>query len=216
MGIIKKGKQRTLYDYFSLDIYGNLPTAGRTKMPVLEPFNGDIPDRMVPFDEAYTKNITDCIIHFYVDDRRFLRLFRHPEKYLEFLRRCALVIEPDLSQYMNMPLAIRYAHAYLNRAMAAYLQQQGVRVISNITWTGVDSYGYSTDGRPVNSVVAVNCTGILSHDISKYVWREGYKNVVLPLNPSLIIRYGDRMPDENTDISVYFDNERIKRFENGR
>ena len=30
-----------------------------------------------------------------------------------------------------------------------------------------------------------------------------------------IIRYGDRMPDENTDISIFFDNERLKRLRHG-
>lgn len=204
-------KQRTLYEYFGLDIFGGLPTAGKTKMPVLKPFNGEIPDRTVAFDEAFNKNITDCIVHFYEDDRRFLRLFRNPEKYVPFLRKCSLVIEPDLSQYVNMALQIRYAHAYLNRAMAAYLQRQGANIVPNITWTGCDSYEYSTDGRPLESVIAVNCTGILSHDMSKYLWLEGYRNVVHPLRPTRIIRYGDRMPGEDASISIYFDNERIKR-----
>lgn len=216
MGKTTGCKQRTLYEYFDLDIFGNLPTAGKTKMPVLEPFNGEIPNRMVAFDEAFNKNITDCIVHFYEDDRRFLRLFRKPEKYVSFLCKCKLVIEPDLSQYVNMAYQIRYAHAYLNRAMAAYLQRQGANVVSNMTWTGCDSYDYSIDGRPWNSVVAVNCTGVLAHDMSKYIWREGYRNVVLPLHPTRIIRYGDRMPDENTSISIYFDNERIKRLRDGR
>lgn len=213
---LKVCRRRTLYDYFNLDILGDLPTAGKTQMPVLKPYVGEIPEKMVAFDEAYGKGITDCIVHFYEDDRRFLRLFRNPERYLQFLRECNLVIEPDLSQHANMPYAIRFAHAYLNRAMAAYLQKQGVNIVPNITWVGRDSYEYSIDGRPTNSIVAVNCTGILAHDMSKYIWREGYKNVVLPLSPLRIIRYGDRMPGENTEISIYFDNERVKRLRNGR
>ena len=213
----KPSKSRTSssFDYFNLDIFGSLPTAGREQMPVLEPYNGQIPDRMVAFDEAYTKNDTGCIVHFYEDDRRFMRIFRNPDKYMDFLCSCALVIEPDLSQYVNMPYPIRYAHAYLNRAMAAYLQRNGANVVSNLTWSLRDSYSYSIAGRPQNSIVAVNCTGILGHDISKYLWMEGYENVVLPLNPTYIIRYGDRMPNECTEKSVYFDNERLKRMRYG-
>ena len=184
-------------------------------MPALEPYNGDIPERMVGFEEAYTKKDTNCIIHFYEDDRRFLRVFRNPEKYLDFLKQCALVIEPDLSQYANMPYPIRLAHAYLNRAMAAYLQKNGCNVVSNLTWSLRDSYHYSIAGRPQCSVVAVNSTGILGHDMSMYLWREGYKNVVLPLHPTHIIRYGDRMPDENVALSVYYDNERLKKLRYG-
>lgn len=210
------GTRRTLLDYFSLDIFGHLPVAGRERMPVLKPFTDEaLPGRMVAFDEAYTKDDTECIVHFYEDDRRFLRLFRNPWKYLGFLRRCAVVVAPDLSQYADMAYPIRLAHAYLNRAMAAWLQGEGVSVVPNVTWSRGDSYGYSVAGMPEESVIAVNCTGVIGHDISMYRWREGYRNVVLPLKPRRIIRYGDRMPGELVDISVYFENERLKRLRDG-
>lgn len=210
-----KSKQRTLFEYFWQDIFKELPIDPETRMPILKPYNGPIPGRMLAFDEAYRKKDTDCIVHFYEDDRRFLRIFRNPDKYLKFLKKCALIIEPDLSQFIDMPHQIRAAHAYLNRAMAVYLQQQGCNMVSNLTWSLRDSYEYSLSGRPQYSIVAVNCTGILGHDVSMYVWREGYKNIVLPLHPTQIIRYGDRMPDENTDISIFFDNERLKRLRHG-
>lgn len=44
---------------------------------------------------------------------------------------------------------------------------------------------------------------------------EGYKNVVLALGPTKILRYGDRMPNEKTDINVYYDNPNIKRLRYG-
>lgn len=215
--IKKESIRRTLYDYFMLDIFSTLPTVGKEQMPVLEPVdpNLELPNEMVAFDEAFTKKKTDCIVHFYTDDRRFLRIFRNPKKYLPFLKKCAAVIEPDLSQYANMPYALRQAHAWLNRALAAWLQNQGVRIIQNITWSLKDSYHYSLQGRAKNTIVAVNCTGIIGHDFSKYIWREGYKNVVLALNPTRILRYGDKMPDERTDISVYFDNSNLRHLRNG-
>lgn len=213
--IKKQQKSCTLYDYFNLDIFNGIVNITIQDMPIIQPYNGEIPSRMVAFDEAYTKNDTDCIVHFFEDDRRFLRIFRNPDKYLPFLSKCALVIEPDLSQYANMPYPIRQANAYLNRAMAAYMQQNGVNVVPNITWSLSDSYEYSIAGRPKNSVIAVNCTGILGHEMSMHLWRKGYKNVVLPLSPTKIIRYGDIMPDEMTDISIYFSNERIIRLRHG-
>lgn len=214
----RNNKRRTLYDYFNLDILGNLPTAGKEQMPVLEPVdcNLKLPDKMISFDEAYTKKTTDCIIHFFTDDRRFLRLFHNPQKYLSFLRKCAAVIEPDLSQYANMPFAIRQAHAWLNRAIAAWLQHNGVKIIQNITWSLKDSYGYSLAGRAKNTIVAVNCTGILGHGVSKYLWEEGYKNIVLALQPTKILRYGDKMPNEMEEISVYFENPNFIHLRNGR
>lgn len=215
----KRGRRvtRTLYDYFNLDIFSTLPTVGKEQMPVLEPVDADLklPNDMVAFDEAFTKKKTNCIVHFFTDDRRFLRIFRNPKKYLPFLKKCAAVIEPDLSQYINMPYALRQVHAWLNRALAAWLQMQGVKIIQNITWSLKDSYEYSLQGRAKNTIVAVNCTGILGSDFSKYLWKQGYKNVVLPLNPTKILRYGDRMSGERTDISVYFDNPNFNIHRNG-
>lgn len=209
------GRQRSLFDYFNLDIFNNLPTIKDSWIPYLKPYRGKVPNRMTAFDEALTKGDTECIVHFYEDDRRFLRLFRHPEKYLDFLRHCALVIEPDLSQYCDMAYPIRQAHAYLNRAMAVYMQQLGVRVIPNIAWSHRDSYDIARCGVPKNAVVAVNCTGIIKHSASLYRWREGYKHVVLPLQPSTIIRYGNRIEGELDNISVYFENKNLKYLRNG-
>ena len=88
----KNGRRvtRTLYDYFNLDIFSTLPTVGKEQMPVLEPVDADIklPNDMVAFDEAFTKKKTNCIVHFFTDDRRFLRIFRNPKKYLPFLKKC--------------------------------------------------------------------------------------------------------------------------------
>lgn len=216
----KKGnsRRRSLYDYFNLDIFGNLPTIGTEQMPILQPLDSNInlPNRLMEFSLAYTKQCTDCIIHFFTDDRRFLRLIRNPEKYLPFLRKCPAVIEPDLSQFADMPYPMRQAHAWLNRAIAAWLQTKGVNIIQNITWSLRDSYGYSLTGRAKNTVIAVNSTGILKHDFSQYLWKEGYKNVVLPLKPTKILRYGDKMPNEMTDISVYFENPNFRNLRYGR
>lgn len=211
-------ERRTLYDYFNLDIFGGLPTAGKEQMPILRPIelNIELPNEMMSFDEAYSKNITDCIIHFFTDDRRFLRIVRNPKKYLPFLKRCVAVIEPDLSQYANMPYALRLAHAWLNRSIAAWLQSHDVRIIQNITWSLKDSYEYSLAGRAKNTIVAVNSTGVVGHEFSEYLWNRGYENVVMPLQPVKILRYGDRMPNERMEISVYYENTNLKRLRNGR
>ena len=82
----KEGITRSLFDYFMLDIFSTLPTVGKEQMPVLEPVDAslELPNEMVAFDEAFTKKKTDCIVHFFTDDRRFLRIFRNPKKYLPF------------------------------------------------------------------------------------------------------------------------------------
>lgn len=212
---VKKAFSLNLAKLFHSDIYGSLPTAGETPLPVLEPINDIYPERLVPFNEAYANKDYGCTVHFYIDDSLFLRVLRHPEKYLEFFQRCHSVIGSDLSQYANMTAEARYYCAYINRAFSAYLQQNEVRVIPNVTWSLPDSYAYSFSGLPKDSVVAINCTGIMKYAASKYLWQKGYYEAYQSLHPTLIVRYGSVMPNEHTEVSVYFENDRLKALRNG-
>ena len=204
-----------LAELFHSELYGSLPTAGETPLPVLKPINVIYPKRLVPFNVAYATKDHDCTVHFYIADRLFLRVLRHPEKYLEFFQNCHSVIGTDLSQYANMSAEDRYYSAYINRAFTAYLQQNGVQIIPNVTWSLPDSYSYSFSGLPENSVVAINCMGVLKHATSKYLWHKGYEEAYSTLHPHLIIRYGCVMPNEHSELSVYFENERLMFLRNG-
>jgi hypothetical protein len=200
------------------DLYGGLPSASRKELPVLKSIKIEniVPIRLVPFHEAYARKDYGCVVHFFIHDRRFFCVLRHPERYLDFFLKCNAVIMPDLSQYSDMSADERYLSAYINRAFARYLQQHGVIVIPNVTWSLPDSYDYSFTGIPQYAPVAINCNGILKHDVSKYLWYRGYEKAISTLHPSLIIRYGTRMPYEHSDISLYFFNESLKKLRYGR
>lgn len=89
-------------------------------------------------------------------------------------------------------------------------------MIPNVTWSTPDTYDYSFTGIPKHSVIAINCTGIKGNHASMYLWRKGYQEALRILEPTLIIRYGDKMPEEREDISVYFENTNLKNLRNGR
>lgn len=209
---------RSSFAYFNLDIFRDLEMTGTEQMPVIKPVEKviDFPIKLMAFDKAYSYKTTNCIVHFYEEDRKFMRVIRNPYKYLPFLRHCTAVIEPDLSQYVNMPYSMRLYNAWLNRATAAWLQNNGVTIIQNVTWSLKDSYYYSLAGRAKHTVIAVNCMGVQKYNLSKYIWNEGYKNVVLPLQPTTIIRYGNKMQCEKEDISVYYENTNLKILKNGK
>lgn len=52
--------------------------------------------------------------------------------------------------------------------------------------------------------------------MSRYFWMKGYDAALKALNPKLVIRYGDRMPNEDIGRSIYFENENLNRLSNGR
>ena len=203
-------------ELFHSDLYGDMPQYCSTPLPALVPYCGETPTRLVPFNEAYAYKDYNCTVHFFINDLLFIRVLRNPEKYLEFFKKCNSVIGTDLSQYADMPAEDRYFCAYINRAFSAYLQRNGVKVIPNVTWSLPDSYVYSWSSMPRHSMIAINCKGILKHDLSKYLWYRGYEEAVSTLQPSLIVRYGTKMPGEYTSISRYFENERLNYMRYGR
>lgn len=214
--IIHKKKKKEKEDFFYLNMLESIAVSGYYQMPILKPYNGEIPTRLVPFNVAYANKDYDCAVHFFIADKHFLRVFLNPTKYLPFFQKCKAVIAPDLSQYSNMHYAMRIYHSYCNRAIAALWQANGVNVIPNVTWSLPDSYNYSFQGIPENSVIAINCNGINCCDLSKYLWYSGYKEALKRLHPRHILRYGVRMQDEREDLSSYFINERLNKLRNGR
>lgn len=203
-------------ELFHSDLYGPMPKAFSTPLPELAPYKGDLPVRLLPFNVAYSTGNFNCTVHFFIDDLLFIRVLRNPEKYLDFFKNCHSVIGTDLSQYSDMSAEDRYYSAYINRAISAYFQQNGVRLIPNVTWSLPDSYYYSWSSMPSHSVIAINCKGIMQHDASIYLWKKGYTAACMTLCPSHIVRYGSIMPDENTAISLYFENERLNHMRYGR
>jgi hypothetical protein len=59
--------------------------------------------------------------------------------------------------------------------------------------------------------ISISSIGVKSLAISKYTWQCGYDTAIKTLEPSLILRFGERMLHEEEDKSVYFDNPNFTR-----
>lgn len=200
---------------YRLHIFNDLETEGKYQMPLVHKYDGENPTKLQAFNIAVSKENYDSTIHFYLNDKEFIRILTYPEKYLEILKRFKSVISPDFSQFVDMPYPMRLYHSYLNRAFTAYWSKNGINVIPNITWSTPDSYDYNFNGIEEGGIIAINCTGVKGNGVSKYLWIEGYKEAIRQIKPKCIIRYGEKMPGENEDISIYFDNENYKMLKNG-
>lgn len=201
----------------NLDICLSLDRCGSYEMPSLQAYTGDIPDTLIPFHQAISSTTyANCGVHFFIDDYLFERIWNNTERYVDKLSKYSCVIGPDFSQYRNMSYPQRMWNCYRNRVVSAHLQQKGVNIIPNVTWSLPDSYDYSFDGIPENSIIAINCSSIQNCHLSKFLWYKGYKEALKRLNPKAIVRYGTIMQDEQKEISHYFENERLKMLRNGR
>lgn len=185
---------------YRLHIFNNLITDNKFELPIIVNYKGDIPTKLQAFNKAVVQKQYDNTVHFYLNDKEFTRILTYPEKYLEILKKFKSVISPDFSQYIDMPSPMRFYHCFLNRAFAAYWNNNGINVIPNVTWSTPDSYDYSFTGIEKNGIIAINCTGVKKTGYSKYLWLQGYKEAVKRLEPRRIIRYGEKMPDEYEEI----------------
>lgn len=191
-----------------------------TEIPVIKPYTVEEEfvrrkKALLGFHSAISSTNYDEIVHFFLNDYQFARVFNNPSKYIDILKRYRYVITPDCSQYTYMPQLQRLSHSFWNKAIAAYWQKQGINIIYNVSWSYPESYCYAFAGLPKGCVIAINCTGVIGCSASKYLWLKGYKAAVEHLEPSLIIRYGDKIPDEREDISVYFENTNLINLRNG-
>ena len=196
----------------------NLRVDNKTQVPIIEGYEvTDFPKRIIAFHEAMSVSQTDfdAIVHFFISDDLFIRLFREPEKYVPKLKQYKYVLSPDMSQYLEMPYYSRYASNCHNKAMAQYLQRQGVHVIANVTWSQPDSYDYCFAGIPCGTTIAINSNGVNANADSKYLWYRGYEEALQRLHPTHIIRYGQKMPGEREDISIYYENTYLRRMRHG-
>ena len=201
---------------YRLQIFDNLIVDEKYGMPIIKKYDGDKPVKLQAFNKGITQKQYKNTIHFYLNDREFLRILTYPQKYLEILKHFKSVISPDFSQYIDMPSPMRFYHSFLNKAFAAYWSNNGINVIPNVTWSTPDSYDYSFIGIEKNGTIAINCTGVKKSDYSKYLWLKGYNEAIKRLEPTHIIRYGEKMPEENEEISTYFENENYKKLKDGR
>ena len=211
----KKRHHPTIAEQYHLSEFGNISIDPVSGMPLIKEYKIDVPMRIVPINVAVTGKDYTCTPCFYVDDALFEKYYRQPAKYLSVIQCFPSVLSTDFSQMANMPAETRRHNAYRNRELAAYWQANGVPVIYNVTWSTPDSYSYSFAAIPHHTMIAINCTGIIGCDASKYLWMKGYEEAIRILEPSLILRYGDIMPGEYTEISLYYTNEHLNRMRHG-
>lgn len=134
-------------------------------------------------------------VHFFIDDYRFLRTWNAPASYIKLLQQFRYVMSPDFSTYTDFPMAIQIYNHYRKHWLAAFWQQNGIKVILTISWGTEESYEWCFDGEPRNSVVAISSIGTQKGKESKELFLHGYEKMVEVLEPDTIIFYG-KVPDE--------------------
>lgn len=170
--------------------------AGKYDIPQIEPITQYPRGEFIPINYAKTaRNAQDKLVHCFVDDYQFVRLWNTPDRYIPLLSRFRAVCSPDFSTYTDMPLAMQIYNHYRKHWLAAYWQLHGMTVYPTISWSTPESYDWCFDGEPVGGIVAVSSVGIGKSKEANRLFLRGYDEMMKRLDPSWMIFYG-KVPEQ--------------------
>ena len=121
------------YNYRTSQILlrNQFPGKGKLKIPVIPKFQprlGDFDDLLlIGFDKTNLEdqNHLDRMVHFFLYDYRFERVWKNPDSDIEKLSRYRAVLSPDFSMYLEMAPVMQLYNVFRNRWCGAYWASKG-------------------------------------------------------------------------------------------
>ena len=188
---------------------------GALKMPIIPKATfaeEDFKDLLLlGFDRAKADDtaMLDRMVHFFLYDYKFERVWKDPEKCIDKLRRYRAVLSPDFSMYREMNPTIQLYNTFRNRWCGAYFAEKGIRVIPTVSWGDENTFDFCFDGIPKGSTVAVSTYMVSEHghhQDQKEFFLKGYNEMLKRIEPERIICYNTPFPEMQGNI-VFVDYE---------
>ena len=124
---MQKFNKLEAFDVFRWERVKGAKLVGKYDMPELKPCISAEPHDPIVFHMAKSsKEPQNRWFHFFEDDYQFERIWNRPDAYLPILKRFEGGISPDFSMYLDMPKAQQVWNCWRNRAMAYWMQENGL------------------------------------------------------------------------------------------
>jgi len=175
-------------DVFNAKIVDGAYFSSHYEFPLIKPTYFK-PIVAIDFNTAKRTKKYDQWVHFYMHDYIFECLWNNPEKYLPLLKKFRGVITPDYSLFRNMPLVMQIWNTYRNRAIAYWLQNNGINIVTNIRWGDFRSYDFAFEGLEKGGSYAIGSHGCIQDKTDRFYFIEGLIKMVEVLQPETIINY---------------------------
>lgn len=188
---MRKDIQTRRYEYFKTYTCDGALWDGMFEFPMLRKTNA-VPSNPVSFVECRTKRRRDNKwLHFFAEDLNFECVWTYPNNYLSIFKDFAGVITPDFSMYADLPKAHQIWNCYRNRALAYWMQTNGVNIVPSVNWTA-DPKGWEWcfSGLPKGGTVAVSGNGCYFNQYSRRYFMNGFEEMTKRLQPDLIVAVG--------------------------
>jgi hypothetical protein len=205
--------KKPVKDIFGLWLIEQAHFSGKYEMPRLHGCP-EIPAALVPFSRCASEAVPGGkTIHFYEFDEKFVGCLGDKNKLtrkLEVFRQFQSVILPDFSVYIDMPLAMQIFQVYKSRAVGAFLEQNGIKIIPNVRWGDERTYEFAFDGICSGGVVAVGVQGGCSDRKNRFYFERGFEVMIQIIRPRTILCYGnptqkliEKAKGQNINIKIY-------------
>lgn len=148
---------------------------------------------LVNFNEAHRVSQAQRklkTVHFFQADYLIERTFTRAQQTAEFLSGFKACLSPDFSQYTDMPRAMQIWNHYRKMWVSRFWQDMGIRVIPVACWSDKRSFKYCFEGMPKHSLVAVSTVGIHRDSQARYLFEQGYNEMMKQLEPDKVLVYG--------------------------
>lgn len=186
---MKKRKDYDLAKIYKLPYIDLRKTAGDFQMPILKR-EKRFPEKVIDFCDAMRYDRFDCHVHFYLDDGKFERLWRNPERYRERMKLFRGVLTPDFSLYADMPITMQMWNVFRARLLGQMFQNAGINVIPAVSWSDRRSFSFCFDGLPMHGIVSVSSVGVCRNKIFLRRFTAGLKTMIEKIEPAGIVFYG--------------------------
>ena len=161
--------------------------------------------RLIGFDKTKLENDNhlDRMVHFFLYDYKFERVWKNPDTDLPKLRRYRAVLTPDFSMYTEMAPVLQIYNTFRNRWCGAYYASKGIRVIPTVSWGNENTFEFCFDGIEKGSTVAVSTYMVSehgNHKDQKEFFLKGYDEMLRRIEPETIIYYNEPFPEMQGNI----------------
>ena len=197
------------YRTSQLLLRSQFPGTGTWNIPLIPKFQKRADDfddlLLIGFDKTHLEdqNHLDRMVHFFLYDYRFERVWKSPDHDIEKLSRYRAVLSPDFSIYLEMAPVMQLYNVFRNRWCGAYWASKGIRVIPTVNWGDESTFDFCFEGIEKGSVVAVS-TYMASehnrHQDQKEWFLAGYNEMLRRIEPETILCYNTPFPEMQGNI----------------
>jgi len=160
---------------------------------------------LIGFDRTNVEsnNHLDRMVHFFLYDYKFERVWKNPDSDIEKLKHYRAVLSPDFSMYLEISPTMQLYNTFRNRWCGAYFASKGIHVIPTVSWGGESTFDFCFDGIEKGSTVAVSTYMVSEHNNhseQKEFFLSGYNEMLRRIEPEKIICYNQPFPEMQGNI----------------